>query len=70
MTQLIAPQFSSLKTPLMENFNKKFRDMPLFTVELDRDKIVEVYLNSFPEELRQEHNCSCCKTFLRQGLSY
>ncbi len=67
MTQLIAPQFSSLKTPLMENFNKKFRDMPLFTVELDRDKIVEVYLNSFPEELRQEHNCSCCKTFLRQA---
>lgn len=67
MTQLIAPQFSSLKAPLMENFNKKFKDMPLFMVELDRDKIVEVYLNSFPEELRQEHNCSCCKAFLRQA---
>jgi len=67
MTQLIAPQFSSLKAPLMENFLLKFKDMPLFMVELDRDKIVEVYLNSFPEELRQEHNCSCCKTFLRQA---
>lgn len=67
MTQLIAPQFSSLKAPLMENFNKKFKDMPLFMVEVDRDKIVEVYLNSYPEELRQEHNCSCCKTFLRQA---
>jgi len=66
MTQITAPSFTSLKAPLMENFNKRFKDLPLFTVELDRDKIVETYLNSFPEELRQEHNCSCCKSFLRQ----
>lgn len=66
MTQITAPSFNSLKAPLMENFNRRFKDLPLFTVELDRDKIVETYLNSFPEELRQEHNCSCCKSFLRQ----
>lgn len=66
MTQITAPSFNSLKAPLMENFNKRFKDLPLFTVELDRDKIVETYLSSFPEELRQEHNCSCCKSFLRQ----
>jgi hypothetical protein len=66
MTQITAPSFTSLKAPLMENFNKRFKDLPLFTVELDRDKIVETYLSSFPEELRQEHNCSCCKSFLRQ----
>lgn len=66
MTQITAPSFTSLKAPLMENFNKRFKDLPLFTVELDRDNIVETYLNSFPEELRQEHNCSCCKSFLRQ----
>lgn len=38
----------------------------VFYVEIDRDKIWEVYLNAFPESERQSHNCNCCKSFLRQ----
>ena len=40
----------------------------LYFVEVDRDKIWEVYLSSFPEEngVRQSNNCNCCKSFLRQ----
>lgn len=38
----------------------------LFNVRYDRDAIWEAYINSFPEEIRQEHNCNCCKSFIRQ----
>ena len=38
----------------------------LYYKNVDRDKIWEVYLNSFPTETRQEYNCNCCKSFLRQ----
>ena len=38
----------------------------LFRVEPDRDKVWEVYLSNFSEATRQEHNCNCCKSFLRQ----
>ncbi len=37
----------------------------LFTVNPDRDKIWEVYLDAFKEEDRQGNRCSCCKQFLR-----
>ena len=38
----------------------------LFKVEVDRDKIWEIYLGAIPEEFRQSNNCNCCKSFLRQ----
>lgn len=38
----------------------------LFVVAYDRDAIWEAYLSAFPEDLRQEHNCNCCKSFIRQ----
>lgn len=40
-------------------------EVELFEVELGRDELFEAYLGTFPEELRQEHTCHCCKTFLR-----
>lgn len=48
---------------------KHFEEMSnsnLFRVELDRDKVFQVYLEAFPEETRQHYNCNCCKSFLRQ----
>jgi len=38
----------------------------LFKVDIDRDEIFNVYLNSFEEDDRQFYNCNCCKSFLRQ----
>lgn len=38
----------------------------LFYAQPDRDKIWEVYLDSFTEETKQGNNCNCCRSFLRQ----
>ncbi len=37
----------------------------LFYAQPDRDKIWEVYLDSFTEETKQGNNCNCCRSFLR-----
>jgi hypothetical protein len=54
-----------IKKALEKHF-KEMCDSNLFRVELDRDKVFQVYLEAFPEETRQHHNCNCCKSFLRQ----
>ena len=64
--QTLTFTFSELKKALTDNFKAVFKSVPLYSVELDRDKIWEIYLSSYPEEFRQEHNCNCCKSFLRQ----
>lgn len=39
----------------------------LFQVQTERDSLVDIYLESFNDEVeRQAHNCNCCKSFLRQ----
>lgn len=57
--------FSTIKQQVKERFDT-LAQTQLFTVEPDRDKIWELYLNGFSEDVRQEHNCNCCKSFLRQ----
>lgn len=54
---------------LKEKVDKRFEELSkhdLFEVNLDRNTLINAYLNTFedPEE-RQEHNCNCCKSFLR-----
>lgn len=45
---------------------------PLFQTDIDRDFIWNTYLNAFPPgtnpmyRKRTEHDCSCCRTFIRQ----
>jgi len=38
----------------------------LYTVNPDRDKIWELYLEGFTKDVRQSNNCNCCKSFFRQ----
>ena len=59
--------FTELKHALRRNFERMSKTGPLFYVTIDRDKIFAEYLAGFPTpELRQEHTCNCCKSFLRQ----
>lgn len=57
--------FKNFKNEVANNFAKLATGNLLY-VSIDRDKIIEVYLSGFPEETRQEFNCSACKSFLRQ----
>lgn len=57
--------FTDLKKRVKDNFDKMSMS-ELFYVTIDRDAIWEQYLSGFPENERQEHNCNCCKSFIRQ----
>lgn len=57
--------FNRFRDQVTSNF-AKLSQSTLFYVSIDRDKVFEVYLSGFPEGERQEHNCNCCKSFLRQ----
>lgn len=58
--------FSQLKAAMQAQFQVLVKNGTLFTVNPDRDRIWEVYLQAIPEEFRQGNNCNCCKSFLRQ----
>lgn len=59
-------EFSGIK-PLVTARFQQMKHEAIFNVAYDRDEIVEAYLGAFATpELRQEHNCSACKSFLRQ----
>lgn len=58
--------FNTLQKSVQKQFEKVLAGGVLYRVASDRDKIWEVYLNGFSEELKQEHNCNCCKSFIRQ----
>lgn len=57
--------FTDLKKKVQDNFNKMSQGN-LFYVAIDRDEIWRQYILGFPEAERQEHECNCCKSFLRQ----
>lgn len=64
--------FEKFKKALQENFNKITNDVShLFVVNLDKDRLWELYLASFPDgtnpmfRKRTEHDCSACKSFIR-----
>ena len=64
--------FSQVRDLLQKNFNACINNgTTLFTVELDKDKLWQVYLDSFPEgtnpvyRIRREYDCSCCRHFLK-----
>lgn len=59
-------EFKSFKEKFQENFIYIIEDVDnLFITNVDKDAIWDTYLNSFPEEERQSHNCSACRHFLK-----
>jgi uncharacterized protein YfaP (DUF2135 family) len=58
--------FETLKQKVKDQFAELVKNGTLFTVNPDRDKIWEIYLQAIPEAFRQSNTCNCCKSFLRQ----
>lgn len=56
--------FEIIKKKVQDRFDY-LRLLGLYQVELESDELFNTYLEAFPEDQRQEHNCNCCKSFLR-----
>ncbi len=60
--------FVSVKKQVQDKFDTLIKDQQaLYTVQVDREKIWDLYLLGFSDPIvRQGYNCNCCKSFLRQ----
>ena len=58
--------FKKTKEALQQHLQQLTKDnRQLFKTSVDKDVMWETYLSSFPEETRQEHNCNCCRSFIK-----
>lgn len=44
---------------------QQFNNSVYFAADVTQEEIWDTYLNAFPENERQFHNCNCCRHFLR-----
>lgn len=65
-------EFKNFKEVLQENFKQMVKDAShLFEVNLDKDELWNLYLDSYPEGTneiyreRREHDCSACRQFIK-----
>lgn len=65
-------EFKNFKKKLQENFNQMSKEVShLFEVDVDKDELWNLYLDSFPEGTnevyreRREYDCSCCRQFIK-----
>jgi len=65
-------EFKQFKAILQENFKQMSKDAShLFEVDVDKDEMWNLYLDSFPEQYnkifreRRSHDCSCCRSFIK-----
>lgn len=64
--------FENFRDQLSAHFNANMADYPLFTVDVDRDKMWELYLDSFPiganqmYRKRRYYDCSECRSFIKK----
>lgn len=58
--------FQNIKTAVKKQFDLMSQHN-LFVVNLERNALWEAYLDCFTDPvIKQEHNCICCKSFIRQ----
>ena len=64
-------EFKKFKQHMIDNFASALGSEYLFEVELDKDVLWNLYLDSFPEGTnpifreRREFDCSCCRQFIK-----
>lgn len=65
-------EFKKFKLALQNNFESMSKDVKhLFEVDVDKEQMWSLYLDSFPEGTneifneRREYDCSCCRHFLK-----
>lgn len=65
-------EFYELEERLQEHFKGMKHSNHLFEVDLDKDELWNLYLDSFPEGTneifreRREFDCACCRSFIRK----
>ena len=65
-------KFETFRDLMVKHFTDDIGDRRLFTVDIDKDELWNLYLNSFPEgtnpvyRTRREYDCSCCRSFMRE----
>ena len=55
--------FETIKHKVQQRFQDLLQG-ELLKVQLEKNQLFDAYLAALPEDLRQEHNCNCCKSFL------
>lgn len=64
-------EFKMMKQRMVEHFNNSLGSNYLFEVELDKDELWNLYLDSFPAGTnpifreRRTYDCSCCRNFIK-----
>lgn len=64
-------EFKKMKERMTRNFEENFDGAGLYEVNIDKDYLWDLYLDSFPEgtneiyRKRREYDCSCCRHFLK-----
>jgi hypothetical protein len=58
-------------TSLREQVQKRFAELTknsnyLFVIDCDKALLFDIYLTNFDESVRQEHNCNCCRSFIKE----
>jgi len=65
-------EIEKLQNCMQEHFNEMFKTTTLYTMNLKKDELWNIYLDSFPEgknkmfRERREHDCSACRSFVNQ----
>lgn len=58
--------FKNFKTQLQNNFSALMQGgSQLYLTDVSKDDLWDAYINSFPEDIRQEYNCNSCRQFIK-----
>lgn len=64
--------FIEFRNAIRKRFDEMSKSDNLFSVDLNKDEMWNVYLNAFPSKynpihrVRTVHDCSCCRHFIKQ----
>lgn len=59
-------EFKKFKEKLQSHFKEMTKSSEmLFLTDVSKDDLYDTYLNSIPEDVRQEYNCNSCRQFIK-----